>query len=394
VPSNFNIASGLSKKAVLGGGTNPVAVGDVYCVKMKAGGYAWFQITGAGIVLGGSAVEAPSFSFRVNTTQNYCGYEQTTADVAASSVHGTPTPYAPQFVITPSVFAGTNYGVAVSPSNAAATMILVADASLNTNTGYVRAFNPTGTPGAVFTGSSYPAGVAVNSTGTTLFVGDPNAHMVRAYSMSVTSLIGSVGPGIQAPLIDTALAATAAQMASPEYVALDPSGNVYLTDAGTNGFADVMVIDAPTNTSSAALTYWNGQIGSGTNSAGIATDGLTVYIADANKNQIETYNVNGLSKNTWTTDNNPTGAMAFSAPQGIALDSSLGLLFIADTGNNRIVELTTLGAYKASWGTWGLGGVAPPTMSGPTGIAVDGANPPNVYVSDSGNKRVLGFKGL
>jgi len=51
--------------------------------------------------------------------------------------------------------------------------------------------------------------------------------------------------------------------------------------------------------------------------------------------------------------------------------------------------------FKAAWGTWGLGtAITPSTFNLPTAIAVDGASPPNVYVADSGNKRVLAFKGL
>jgi sugar lactone lactonase YvrE len=151
----------------------------------------------------------------------------------------------------------------------------------------------------------------------------------------------------------------------------------------------------PTTVAGTAVTYWNGQIGSSTSSNGIATDGTTVYVADSGRNQVELYSVNGVSGGTWTSDNNPNGMVAFSAPQGIALDSAKSELFIADTGNNRVVEMTTAGVFKASWGPWGLGtGVLPSTLNGPTGIAVDGANPPNVYVLDTNNVRVLQFKGL
>ncbi len=386
-PTNFSIASGVSKKAVLGGGTNPVAVGDVYCIKMKAGGYAWLQITNAGSI--GLAIP-PSFSFRVNTTLNYCGYEQTTADVAASGVSGTPTPYAPTKVFNG---VGNDYGLAVYPSNSTATTLYVADATANTAPANIRIINVS-TSSAITIGlfGNFPTGLAVNSAGTTLYEADPLLHVLKQYSLPGASLIGTVGSGVTAPIPDTAAAASVAEFQAPRCVALDPTGNLFVTDYGTNGFADVMVIDAPTNTSSAALTYWNGLIGTNNNTSGIATDGSKVYIADAGSNRIETYNTSGNSGTILaTTDNNPAGAVAFSGPQGIALDAGDGLLFIADTGNNRVVELTTSGVFKAAWGP-NVG--TAPTISNPTAIAVDGAFPPNVFLADSGNNRVLQFKGL
>ena len=70
----------------------------------------------------------------------------------------------------------------------------------------------------------------------------------------------------------------------------------------------------------------------------------------------------------------------WSMPEGLAIDGS-GNLFIADSGNNRVVELPESGA--------GFG--APLTilsgLSSPTGLAVDWKG--SVYLSDTGNNRVL-----
>jgi sugar lactone lactonase YvrE len=70
----------------------------------------------------------------------------------------------------------------------------------------------------------------------------------------------------------------------------------------------------------------------------------------------------------------------WSAPKALAIDRS-GDLFIADSGNNRVVELPNSSS--------GFG--APLTilsgLSAPAGIAVDWAG--NIYVSDTGNDRIL-----
>jgi len=389
--SRFSNSSSTSKAAVLGGNAQPVTVGDVYCVKILTGGYAWLQITNAGA----PGVSGPGFVFRLNTTQNYCGYEQ-------SKVDGTP--YAPSLVFNG--IAANSYGKAVYPSNGTATSIFVSDATEPgglTTTANVHVFNASATPVATF-GPLAPLssanGLAVNAAGTTIYVADPIGKKVSMFTMGTWAFGGSVGFGA-GTLPDTPSQASQARFFSPEFVAASPSSgtypnDIYITDSGTAGIADVVVANYPTTSSGPATTFWNGQIGTSTSSTGIATDGTTVYVADAGKNQIETYDANGVSGSTWTTDNNPFNPKAFSGPQGIALDtvSSPQLLFIADTGNNRVVEMTTSGVFKAAWGPSLGGSITPSTFNNLTAIAVDGATPPNVFVVDSNNYRVLQFKGF
>ncbi len=408
--SSFSRSSSLSKKTILGGGVLPVAVGDVYCIKMKAGGYAWLQITNAGIV----GISGPSLVFRVNTTVPYCGYEQTTADLAGLAVNGTPTPYAP--LASSAAFSGNIYGIAVYPSTSAALSIFASNdqyvqASGTSGTANVQVLDPTSlAASATFATGNWAQGLAVNSTGTTIYVAvtypppgglNPTSPpVVQMYSLPNLNLIGAAGAGTSITGSDNTVQASAADMDAPEFLAVSPITpfNVFVTDSGTNDFADVMVLQGPTTIVGRAATsstpYWNGQIGTSTSPAGIATDGTTVYVADSGHNQIETYTVNGVPGSTWTTDNNPAGAVPFSGPQGIALNSALGELFIADTNNNRVVEMTTAGVFKAAWGPSLGTSVSPATFNLPVAIAVDGATPPNVFVADSANKRVLKFLGL
>jgi sugar lactone lactonase YvrE len=72
-----------------------------------------------------------------------------------------------------------------------------------------------------------------------------------------------------------------------------------------------------------------------------------------------------------------------SAPAGVAVDGE-GNLYIADTGNNRVVEVP--------WSANGYGLQTTIPMSGlfgPMGLAVDGAG--NLYVASNGNDKVLRF---
>ena len=69
-----------------------------------------------------------------------------------------------------------------------------------------------------------------------------------------------------------------------------------------------------------------------------------------------------------------------SGPNGAAVDS-LGNLYIADTGNNRILKIAPTGGAPT------VVSVAPLTLSAPLAVALDAAG--DLYVSDTGHSRVV-----
>jgi DNA-binding beta-propeller fold protein YncE len=122
----------------------------------------------------------------------------------------------------------------------------------------------------------------------------------------------------------------------------------------------------------------------------------------------------------------PGGAVQLNDPQGVAVDSQ-GNLYVADTGNRRVVKLSQAGQVLAEWrlgaedrsapagialdsdsnvyvadwqagqvfklaptglllAQWGAPGDGPGAFDGPRALAVDADG--NVYVADSGNQRV------
>jgi WD40 repeat protein len=83
------------------------------------------------------------------------------------------------------------------------------------------------------------------------------------------------------------------------------------------------------------------------------------------------------------------GRLEFSSPEGVAVDSQ-GLIYVADTANQRVQVLRADGSFVASWGSVGSGpGQFAGQYSGPTGIAVDAGD--NVYVVDSVAGRIQKF---
>jgi DNA-binding beta-propeller fold protein YncE len=102
------------------------------------------------------------------------------------------------------------------------------------------------------------------------------------------------------------------------------------------------------------------------------------WIADTWNNRIVSYSV---------TSRLPIAASAkgmFIKPAGIAIDPVNGNILVADSGNNRIVELSDnhgMSPTKVKTFTGGL--------SDPQGVAADAAG--NIYVADSNNNRVVVF---
>jgi Bacterial Ig-like domain (group 3) len=89
----------------------------------------------------------------------------------------------------------------------------------------------------------------------------------------------------------------------------------------------------------------------------------------------------------------PGGAVTMSHPSAMVYSSIYQQLFITDTGNNRLITvfLSPSGASVVPITPFlSLPAGSPTSLNGPTGIFVGGIGA-NVYVADTGNQRVLEF---
>jgi uncharacterized protein (TIGR03437 family) len=198
---------------------------------------------------------------------------------------------------------------------------------------------------------------------------------------------------------------TSARLA-PQAVALDRAGNVFFTNEDT-----VLRLDATTGT--LTLVAGNGTYGfSGDN--GLATSaqlrspqGLAVdsagnlYIADTGNQCIRKVTngvittVAGNGTYGFSGDNGPAASAELGTPYGVAVDSA-GSLYIADTNNNRIRKVANGAiATVAGNGTYGFGGdngaATGAQLRSPQGLAVDSAG--NLYIADAGNQRIRKVSG-
>jgi DNA-binding beta-propeller fold protein YncE len=232
----------------------------------------------------------------------------------------------------------------------------------------VQSFDAFANPlGSFQTGSSQITGIALDPTGSSVYVVD--YHSVGRFHPSGTPLAtwGSFGgaPG---------------QFVSPEGIAVDGSGNVFVGDTGN---ARIQKFDG----AGTFLTAW-GSVGSAngqfTNPRGVATDASgNVYVADSDNHRIQKFDNTGAFLAAWGSHGTATGQ--FDEPFGVATDAA-GNVYVADTLNSRIQKFDPAGNFVKAWGKFGR---RASQFHWPFGLTVDAAG--NVYVADSRNDRMQKF---
>jgi uncharacterized protein (TIGR03437 family) len=195
------------------------------------------------------------------------------------------------------------------------------------------------------------------------------------------------------------LPATSAQLKSPQGVAVDSAGNIYIADTGNerirlvaNGIISTF---AGNGTSGSGGDYGDPTQAQLHLPEGLALDSSgNLYIADSANNVIRqvsggvitTFAGNHIAG--FSHEGGPAVVAALNVPLDIAFDTS-GNAYIADSGNARIRMVSTAGVITSVVGggtTYTEGGLATATvLSGPHGVAVDSSA--NIFIADAdGNK--------
>jgi hypothetical protein len=161
---------------------------------------------------------------------------------------------------------------------------------------------------------------------------------------------------------------TAIDLCDPSGVALDGTGNLYVSDYNSHR---VLEYNTPLNPSS-------GESGAG----------------DATADTVFGHSGSFTSK---TCNSGGVNAGSMCVPTGLAVDGS-GNLYVADGFNNRVLEyntpLTTDTLADRAFGTCGpfkfaCSGITANSLNDPTGVAVDKAG--RLYVADNQNNRVIAY---
>ncbi len=113
-----------------------------------------------------------------------------------------------------------------------------------------------------------------------------------------------------------------------------------------------------------------------------------VYVADEFNNRVIVFDQEGRYVTEYNTSGSASGL--FTRPNGVAVGLEGGLV-VADTWNYRVEVLDAQGVPLRGWGQVGQFGVAAQTepedgLWGPRDVATDAEG--NIYVADTGNKRI------
>jgi len=247
--------------------------------------------------------------------------------------------------------------------------------------------NVTGTSAQFY----YPEGVSLDAAGN-VYVGDYYNNRIRKVTPAgaVTTLAGTSSSG------NVDGTGTSAQFYSPYGVATDASGNVYVADQ--NNYRIRKITPGGVVTTFAGSTQGTAD-GTGTQAKfyspnGVAIDAVgNVYVSDMSSYRIRKITPAGivttLAGSTQGFVDGTGSAAKFYNPKSVATDAA-GNIYVGDTGNNCIRKITPQGVVTtlAGGSTFGStdGIAAFATFNAPVGVATDAAG--NVYVADQGNNRI------
>jgi len=220
---------------------------------------------------------------------------------------------------------------------------------------------------------NYPAGIAFDSSNN-MYVADASNNRVQKFTP----------PGSPSdPHVYTTKWGTAGsgdgQFSNPWGVAVDPSGNIYVTDQSNSR------VQKFTNTGTFTSKFGTAGSGDGqfNNPKGICIDSSgTIYVVESSGNRVQKFDSSHTFVTKWGSVGSGSGE--FSGPWWVVFDSA-GNIVVQDVQNHRIQTFSTTGTFLRSLGTRGTGDSQ---FNYPAGIAFDSAG--DLFVADSPTTGSLG----
>jgi len=248
--------------------------------------------------------------------------------------------------------------------------------------------------GAALSASFYaPNGQAFDAQGN-LYVADFGNNVIRKITPAgiVSTYAGTGLPGYRNGAADSAhLTGSSDSLAvfnHPQGIAVDAAGNVFVADRGNNVIREIYPSGRTRTVAGNKVKGFIDATGANAffnNPTGVAVDGSgNIYVTDQGNSALR--KVNSTTQVVTTLAGNPVQVSLLNLPSAITIDKQ-GNLYIVDEGG-RIMQYTTnnvlyfiAGALNTAGFTDGQGQNA--RFNNPQGIAVDASG--NIYVSDQGN---------
>jgi YD repeat-containing protein len=247
----------------------------------------------------------------------------------------------------------------------------------------------------------HPPSVSMDSLGN-LYIADINNQRIRKVTPdgTITTVAGNEGYGFSGdggPAVE-------AQLSYPYGVTVDSLGNIYIADIGNQRIRKVTPDGTISTVAGNGEQGFSGDGGPAVEAQlsdphGVTVDSLgNIYIADIGNQRIRKVTPGGTISTVagnggfgFSGDGGPAVAARLRHPHDVAVDS-VGNIYIADYYNHRIRKVTPDGTINtvAGNGEWGFSGDGGPAvaaqLSYPTGISVDFLG--NIYIADNYNNRL------
>ncbi|PKV50335.1 NHL repeat-containing protein [Aquimarina sp. MAR_2010_214] len=406
----FSVAENSTSSVVIGTvvATDPDGDTLTYTLANSTGALAEFEITGNEIKLKSGFLDYEVLSSHIVTVTVNDG-----ALTASAQITINVTDVVETSTITVSTFAGNSSGY-VDATGTAARFALPSGCTVDSHGNLfiadgtnhsIRKVTPVGVV-TTFAGGSpgytdgtgtaakfnYPYDIAIDANDN-LYIADSNNNRIRKITPArvVTTLAGS---GVSGSANGTG---TAARFSTPRGIAVDASGNVYVSDYGNHRIRKVTSAGVVTTLAGGTVGFADG---TGLSARFNHPSGLTVnsngdiYVCDNSNHRIRRITPAGVvativgDGTVGFLDNTGTSAR-FSYPRDITVDANDNL-YVTDFGNRRVRKITpakvvtTIAGNGATGSADGNGPSA--TFNSAYGIASAGSGV--FYVTDNGSSRI------